>query len=91
MALEIGIKYSLVIRKEAVRVAINDIKYRMKLIYKVNTKGRNKLIKMLAAQNSYTIVAYPVVNHFNIFSKGEYLLKNKICFELDIEGESYVI
>ena len=68
-------------------VTVNAIKYYMKVIEKMNTKGGNILVKMVAAQNSYTIVAYPVVYHFDVSIKGEYSLENKICFELDIERE----
>ena len=43
------------------------------------------LIKMLAAQNHYTIVAYPVSYHYDVFSKGGNSLENKISFEYDLE------
>ena len=41
---------------------------------------------MLAAQNHYTLVVYPVSYHHDTFRKGEHSLENKICFECDLNG-----
>ena len=43
------------------------------------------LVKILASQNQYTLVAYPVSYHYDVFKKGEHSLENKICFEFDLE------
>ena len=39
------------------------------------------LIKVLAENIKYTLVAYPVVHHYDTFRKGEHSLENKICLE----------
>ena len=45
------------------------------------------LIKLLASQNQYTLVEYPVAYHYDRFWNGGDLLENKICFEYNSEGK----
>ena len=49
-------------------------------------QGKHLLIKLLAVQNSDTLVAHPVSCHRGIFSKGEHSLEYIICFQYDLTG-----
>ena len=41
------------------------------------------MVRLLAAQNHYTLVAYPVSYHYDVFRKGEHSLE-KNCFKFDL-------
>ena len=43
------------------------------------------MVQLLAAQNHYTLVAYPVSYHYDVFRKGDHSLENKICFGFDLD------
>ena len=46
---------------------------------------------MLAAQNYYTLVAYPVAYHNDYFAHGRDSLENKTCFNYDLKDNNKYI
>ena len=71
----------------AIQGAMHDIDYGRMLINKSNIGGKNMLDKLLATFNNYTIVAYPVSYHYDVFNKGQHCLENKICFSFESKGD----
>ena len=49
-------------------------------------------MQMLAFENRYSMVGYPVGYHFDVFKGGRHSLKNKFFFALDLENhESNIV
>ena len=80
LALEIGREFQSQIQEEALSNALSDIERCKSMTLQCGTKDKSVLVQLLAAQNHYTLVAYPVSYHFDIFKKGEHSLENKTCF-----------
>ena len=70
------------IQKGAVDAAIQDITAANNLSNVQETKYNQQelLVRQLAMNNLYTLVAYPCSYHFDVFKQNQYSLENKICF-----------
>ena len=73
------------IQEEALTNALSDIELWKSRMVQCKVNDTSILVKLLAAQNHYTLVAYHVSYHYDVFKKGEHSLENKICFEFDLE------
>ena len=71
------------IQEYAVKAALDDIDHH---IIKVrNNMSELSLVSSLALGNLYSLVAYPVGYHYDVFKDGQYCLENKICFSFPSE------
>ena len=80
---EINSLMSLRIQEKAVGEALEDLFRAKDLADSVGTSITDRkiqLVRQLAMDNLYTIVAYPCNYHFDVFKEGQYSLENKICF-----------
>ena len=73
---------SIEIQTGAVDAALNDYENAKELTFFIldKTERDKSLIRQLAMDNLYTLVAYPCSYHFDVFKEGQYSLENKICF-----------
>ena len=53
-----------------IKGAMDDIDYGRMLVDKSNNGEKNMLVKVLATFNKYTLVAYLVSYHYDVFNKG---------------------
>ena len=67
------------IQEQTIKNAFEYIEKCKDMIDSSNTQDNHLLKKLLAAQNSYSLVTYPVSYHHDIFYKNEHSLENKIC------------
>ena len=86
---------NIVIQREAVLNALHEIESEKKYIKWLSKKvppghkWMNKtkhLLKLLALRNKFSVVAYPVGYHFDIFKSNEASLENKICFSFEADN-----
>ena len=80
---EINSIMSLCVQEKAVFEAIEDLNRATDLATSCKQSRfdfKKQLVRQLAMDNLYTIVAYPCNYHFDVFKKGQYSLENKICF-----------
>ena len=85
LALEIGNIFHFKVQEEAISNAMADIELCRKMTRQCGNEDKDIMVQLLAAQNHYTLVAYPVSYHYDVFRKGEHSLENKICFEFDLD------
>ena len=67
----------MLIQPGAIITVMEDIVYYKKLINYTNESNDVILVKILASQNRYTLVAHPVSYDYDDFSKGQNSLENK--------------
>ena len=72
--------FEIKIQKQAVTQALNDIDLCKQMVDRAQVSTRDPLVKLLALQNQFTLVAYPVSYHYDIFGNGRHSLENKLCF-----------
>ena len=80
----IGKVFKYRIQEEAIANAFNDVRQCIGMVEASKCVDKDVFIKLLAAQNSYTLVAHPVSYHHDTFAKGEHSLENKICFQYNL-------
>ena len=78
-----------IIQQEATKAGNNDIERatkKVQMTYNKVTQG--KFVKELTMCNKFTIVAYPVAYHYDVFKQNQHSLENKIClsFPSDCRG-----
>ena len=83
---EVNKQMNVQIQDGAILAANEDINITKKMLGKMEKdKFDDKFIQMLSNWNKFSVVAYPVSYHFDIFIGGCMSLENKICFSYDID------
>ena len=80
LATVVGEMYEIKIQEQAVTQALNDIDLCKQMVDRAKVSTRDPLVKLLALQNQFTLVAYPVSYHYDSFGNGRHSLENKLCF-----------
>ena len=88
---KLGKTYNFTLQIEAIRAAVDGIKYYNILIHKVDYGGQNMLVKMLVTLKKYTVVAYPISHHFEIIKKRNHCLENKPFLTLNLKGRQQTL
>ena len=88
----VGREITVVIQDGAIDAAIQDIDLTKTMLKHQEYINKNdKFIEMLSSWNKYSVVAYPVCYHFDVFIGGCMSLENKICFSYDInKNENHI-
>ena len=84
LAVEIGNMFKFKVQEEAIFNAMADIDLCRNMLRQCGNGKKDIMVRLLAAQNHYTLVAYPVSYHYDVFRKGEHSLENKVCFKFDL-------
>ena len=84
---EVNKKINVQIQEGAIFAAKEDINITQKMLVKKGNKKFDeiKFIQMLSNWNKFSVVAYPVSYHFDIFIGGCMSLENKICFSYEVD------
>ena len=88
----IGKEINVIIQDSAIDAAIQDINLTKTMLkHQEDENDKDKFIEMLSSWNKYSVVAYPVSYHYDIFIGGCMSLENKICFSFDInKNENHI-
>jgi hypothetical protein len=79
------------IQSLAVKSALDDITYVHTLLQKTEIEKKDLLLmRHLAVENVYTVVAYPVVYHYDTFKHNKHSLENKMCFKIEFNEPDIV-
>lgn len=69
LVVKVGNKYNIVVQDNIVTVAKDDIRMYQKLVQNVNLSDKRTLVLVMAFDNKYGLVGYPVGYHFDMSSK----------------------
>ena len=74
--------FDISIQTQAVQTSLKDIDFVKGMLYRETDKltKQKKLVRHLALENLFTLVAYPVCYHYDSFKHDKHSLENKICF-----------
>ena len=89
---QVGKELSVVIQDGAIDSAMQDINLTTFMLKHQEENNKcNKFIEILSIWNKFSVVAYPVSYHFDVFIGGCMSLENKIYFSYDInKNENHI-
>ena len=82
---QVGKELSIVIQDGAIDSTMQDINLTTTMLkHQEENNKSNKFIELLSSWNKFSVVAYPVSYHFDVFIGGCMSLENKICFHMTL-------